>query len=565
MCKFYNFCLPLHGSGSQWFFFRCFVLLISPVILNCASVQEPIEISNKREPALIPRPVSIKWRKEAFHLDAGTEIYADKALSATADYMAEFLRRSSAYTFPVNPLINKQVSNAIIVVNDNRLKSYGKEAYELLVTPERIVIAANHEKGAFYGFQTLRQLLPNEIENIQPPETVSWRVPGVEITDYPRFSWRGYMLDSSRHFQTIEEIKRVIDLLALHKINRFHWHLIDDQGWRLEVPGYPQLTEIGSFRPNANTFLNYQPADPPENYGGYYSHEEIRSLVNYAAERHITVIPEIEMPGHTLSALVSYPELSCRGKMPEELGQTWIYKDVYCAGKEETFTFLKDVLDVTMELFPSPWIHVGGDEVPKDRWQECLFCQERIKEEGLQDEEELQSYFMQRIESYLALNNRQLIGWDDIMEGGASPSAIVQTYREPKYGIKAANQGNQVIFSTHLYVYFDYNHEGTPISKTYSFEPVTAEIEPRGVDNILGIEACMWLCNVSRRYLEKTGDIMPAERIEYQTFPRLLALAEISWSPKKARNWKDFQNRLKKYRNRLDAMDVNYYPSVHME
>ncbi len=559
-----NIMIKKKSMRSILYIFLLFLLFLAGGCAGIANTADKEVTQSKEKPPLIPQPVSVEWTQGEFSFNDDTSIYTVPEFEGIAVMMAEKFQRINNAPLSINTFSTPRVSNAIIVIQDYQMQDYGKEAYQLTVTPERIFIRAAEKKGAFYAFQTLRQMLPHDIER-QDPVNISWEIPGVQILDYPRFTWRGYMLDSARHFQTIDEIKRIIDLLALHKINRFHWHLIDDQGWRMDIPQYPKLTEISAFRPNANAFLNYIPSDSADNYGGYYTHEEIHELVKYASQRNITIIPEIEMPGHTLSSLMAYPELSCRGKEPGELGETWIYKDVYCAGNEDTFTFLEDVLDIVFELFPSPWIHVGGDEVPKDRWQECPKCQSRIEEEGLRDEEELQSYFMRRMEEYLSKNGRQLIGWDDIMEGGLSDSAIVQTYREPEFGINAANMGNQVIFSTHLFVYFDYNHEGTPITKTYSFEPVTEDIHPDKVDNILGIEACQWLGNVSRRYLENTGEIMPAQRIEYQTFPRLLAMSEVAWSPREARNWNNFQCRLRRYRTRLDRLGVNYYPVQQME
>jgi len=514
--------------------------------------------------AIIPRPVSLEWKRGAFIFDADTVIFASPELIQTADFISNHLHRAAGFAITVLPLTSQKSSGSIMLVMDDLPDQFGDEAYRLSISPRRIIISARHNHGAFNAFQTLRQMLPDSIENREPSDADVWSVPCVEILDYPRFSWRGYMLDSARHYQTPDEIRRILDLLALHKINRFHWHLVDDQGWRLEIPEYPGLTSTAAFRPNANAFLNYRPSEVSDHYGGYYSRDDIRSLVSFAAERHITIVPEIEMPGHTLAVLMAHPELSCSGKTPSQTGETWIYKDVYCAGNDAVFVFLENVLDVVFELFPSPWIHVGGDEVPKDRWRECPRCRARIHSEGLRDETELQSYFMRRIEKYLHQHDRKLIGWDDIMEGGLSPSATIQTYREPRYGIEAANRGNNVIFSTHLYVYFDYSHEGTPVEKTYSFDPVTEEIQPDALGNILGIEACQWLGNVSRRHLENTGEIMPVKNIEYQSFPRLLALSEIAWSPRALRDWNDFRARLKIYKTRLDKLGVNYFHSPEL-
>lgn len=539
------------------------LMLTACCLVACSSRTKPFpgeQSADSIPRTLIPQPVSVAWKPGVFVINADTILCSAPEFVAIANAMARQFRRATGFPLEVVSPGTANAANAIYLLMDRSLEAQGDEAYRIEVMPRQIRLSAPRRPGAFYACQTLRQLLPHAIEETRPSEAVAWNVPCVDIVDSPRFSWRGYMLDSARHFQTPDEIKRLMDLLALHKINRLHWHLIDDQGWRLPVPAYPELIRQAAFRPNANAFLNYRPKESPDNYGGYYSHEEIRALVAYAQERNITVVPEIEMPGHTLAALVAYPELSCRGTRPGELGETWIYKDVYCAGNDDTFVFLEAVLDVVLDLFPSSWIHVGGDEVPKDRWQECPKCRERIRKEGLRNEAELQGYFMRRIESYLQKHDRILIGWDDIMEGGLSPSAMMQTYREPRYGIEAAQRGNRVIFSTHLYVYFDYSHEATPVEKTYSFDPVTEDLAPETARNIVGIEGCQWLGNVSRRHLEATGEIMPARMIEHNSFPRLLALAEIAWSPKEARNWGDFRERLREYRHRLDLLEVHYYP-----
>ncbi len=509
---------------------------------------------------VIPRPAAMHEERGSFHLTGKTVILADRSVWSEAELLAQSLRPATTFPMPVEEIHSGGIVDCAIVLRlDSALEDGGDEGYTLLVSPDRIEIAASAPAGVFHGCQTLRQLLPHEIERDRPVSGVGWSVSCGKIEDCPRFAWRGYMLDSARFFQPVEYIKRTIDLMARHKLNRFHWHLVDDQGWRLEIRSHPELTKVGAFRPNANARLNYLSKDPADRYGGYYTQDEVREIVAYARARHVTIIPEIEMPGHCLSALVTYPKLSCRGETPAELGDAWIYRDVYCAGSEATFAFLEDVLIETIKLFPSPWIHVGGDECPKDRWKECPKCQARIRAEGLKDEDELQSYFIQRVESFLDVRGRRLIGWDDILQGGLPPRAAVQTYRDMEYGVEAANQGHDLIVSTHLYCYLDYDYQGTPVEKSYSFEPAFPEIASDRANRILGIEGCQWLGNVSRLYLESTDEVMPVSRIEYQTYPRLLALAEVAWSPREARDWNDFWTRLRKYGERLDAMGVGYY------
>ncbi len=513
---------------------------------------------------VIPRPAAMKALEGAFTITSDTTIHADEHSWDVAVRFADALRRATGFVLLLQVHDPEQdTSNAITVSVDAEREELGDEGYTLRVTPKRIDIAARTRAGAFYACQTLRQLLPAEIEQSKPVSGVTWTLPCVEIEDAARFGWRGCMLDSARHFQNKEYIKRFIDLLALHKMNRLHWHLADDQGWRVEIESRPKLTEVAAFRPNANARLNYLPKEPSDRYGGFHTQEDLREIVAYAKDRHVTLVPEIEMPGHCLASLMAYPELSCTGT-PSELGDRWIYNDVYCPGNDETFAFIEDVLSEVVELFPSPWIHIGGDECPKDRWQACPKCQERIKKEGLKDEHELQSYFVRRVEAMLHEKGRRLIGWDEILEGGLAPRATVQSWRNMEHGQTAATQGHDVVMSPTSHCYLDYDYEKTPVQKTHSFEPIPPGLAADNVHHILGVECCMWLGNVSRRHLEKTGEILPTSGIEYQAFPRLIALAEVGWSPKDARDWHDFRERLRRHGERLDALNVGYYrdPSI---
>jgi hexosaminidase len=377
---------------------------------------------------------------------------------------------------------------------------------------------------------------------------VTWTLPQTEIQDKPRFPWRGILLDVGRHFMPTEFIKTFIDLLARYKMNVFHWHLTEDQGWRIEIEQYPKLTEIGAWRTE-----NGKP------YGGYYTRAEVEEIVEYAQQRFVTVVPEIELPGHALAALAAYPEFSCTGgpfRIEEDEG---IFKDVYCAGNEHTFEFLENILTEVIGLFPSPYIHIGGDECPKDRWKTCPKCQARIKAEGLNNEEELQSYVIKRIERFLNAHDKKLIGWDEILEGGLAPDATVMSWRGMEGGIKAAKQGHDVIMTPTSHCYFDYYqseqyelepraHRGyLPLETVYDFEPIPDGFTPEQAKHILGSQGNIWAEYIST-----------PQQVQYMNFPRMCALAEVVWSDKSQRNLDDFLARLSKHYARFDILGVNY-------
>ncbi len=540
---------------------RVLIAILLPLAaFSAAAHEQPLPI--------IPRPVQLERDTGEFVFSEGTAIRAEAALHFEGEYLSDMLGRAAGFDVALigNNAEAEPDPDGIVLALDASLGHLGKEGYLLSVTPERIVIRAAARTGVFYAIQTLRQLLPPEIESSEPEAGASWSVPCVRIEDYPRFMWRGCMLDSARHFQDKAFVKRFIDLLAYYKMNRLHWHLTDDQGWRIEIESRPKLTEVGAWRPNANARLNYLPKDPSDHYGGFHTQDDLREIVAYAAARGVTVVPEIEMPGHCLAALMSYPELSCTGQ-PEVLGDQWIYPDVFCAGNEETFAFIEEVLAEVVDIFPSPWIHIGGDECPKTRWKACSKCQARIQAEGLADEDELQSYFVRRVEGILHAHGRSLIGWDEIIEGGLPPRAIVQSWRGMEGGLTAASQGHDAIMSPTSHCYLDYSYDRTPVSQTYSFEPIPEELDPSKIGHILGVECCMWLGNVSRRHLEETGEILPPSGIFYQVFPRLIALSEVGWSPEESRDWKDFAARLNNHGRRLDRMEVNFHrdPAVWPE
>ncbi len=428
----------------------------------------------------------------------------------------------------------------------------GDEGYRLEISPEAVEIQATAPAGFFYGVQTLFQLMPPEF--LGNAGTLPWplKVPCVRVVDKPRYGWRGLMLDVSRHFFSKEFIKEQIDLLALHKMNRLHLHLTDDQGWRIEIKKYPRLTQISSWRREGDGHIE----------GGYYTQDDLRELVGYAESRFVTIVPEIEMPGHCMAALAAYPELSCTGG-PFRVAIEWgIHKDVYCAGNDQVFQFLEDVLTEVMDIFPSEYIHVGGDEVPKDRWQHCPKCQARIKAEGLKNEAELQSYFIQRIEKFLNAHGRRLIGWDEILEGGLAPNAVVMSWRGTKGGIAAAQADHDVVMSPTTYCYFDY-YQGSPlteplaiggnlpIEKVYQFDPAPAELPPEKAKHILGGQANVW-----------TEYVSTPQQAEYMIYPRLAAMAEDLWSSKEQHNWESFVERLQQQLRRYDALQLHYARSL---
>ena len=397
------------------------------------------------------------------------------------------------------------------------------------------------------------------------PVNTEWNIPAVEITDYPRFEYRGMHLDVARHFFPVEFVKKYIDLLAMHKMNRFHWHLTEDQGWRIEIKKYPKLTEIGAWRDS--TLIGNYGSGVYDNvrHGGFYTQEEIKQVVAYAQKRHITIIPEVEMPGHSSAALAAYPEFGCFDK-EYHVTSTWgVFEDIYCP-KEETFDFLEDVLVEVMELFPSKYIHIGGDEAPKKQWEESEIAQEVIKREGLKDEHELQSYFIERIEKFLNENGRQIIGWDEIMEGGLAPQATVMSWRGEAGGIQAAKIQHDVIMTPNGTNYFDhFQAEPTadePISiggmttleDVYNYEPIPEELTPEEAKYILGSQGNVW-----SEYLHS------GKKVEYMAYPRATALAEVVWSSVENKDWEDFLERLQTHFNRLDILDVNYAKHYQME
>lgn len=441
------------------------------------------------------------------------------------------------------------------------------EAYSIEVTTRRIEIKASHPAGFFYALQTIRQMLPVEIEDLGKDDQLEWLVPVCSITDSPVFPWRGFMLEVSRHFFPKKDVLRLIDELALHKINTLHLHLVDDQGWRIEIKKYPRLTTCGAWRvDHENLPWNSRPKQQPGDkvtYGGFYTQDDIREMVAYAQSRFITIVPEIEMPAHVSSALTAYPQFSCKGtQITVPSGGVWPITDIYCAGNDSTFLFLQDVLTEVMDLFHSKYIHVGGDEATKTEWEKCRKCQQRIKTEGLKNVGELQSYFISRIEKFINSKGRILLGWDEILEGGLPPKATVMSWRGIQGGIDAANQGHDVVMTPVSPCYFDY-YQGSvdqeplaiggynPLSKVYAFNPVPEVLDATAAKHILGGQANLW-----------TEYITDFKHVEYMTFPRIAALAEALWTPKENRNWEDFLRRIQVLMRRYDEMGIHYSKSA---
>ncbi|WP_223815926.1 beta-N-acetylhexosaminidase [Adhaeribacter rhizoryzae] len=537
------------------------LLWLSIICINLAGAQTTT--APESNISIIPQPVSLKLLPGNFQLTAKTKIYItpqDQELKLLAGMLADQLKSTTGHELTVIEKANAlKAKNAIILSKQPTDTTLGKEGYALTVRPENIVVRATHGHGIFYGLQTIYQLLPAGPEAVAGKAAVA--IPAVDIQDKPRYSWRGLMLDVGRYFYPVEFIKKYLDYMAMHKLNTFHWHLTEDHGWRIEIKKYPRLTQIGANREGTQVGnrdqIDYRP------HSGYYTQEQIKDVVAYASARYINVVPEVEMPGHTLAVLAAYPELSCTGgphKMPLQWG---IQKDIYCAGNDQTFTFLEDVLTEVAALFPSPIIHIGGDEAPKDRWKACAKCQARIKAENLKDEHELQSYFIKRIEKFLLTKNKNIIGWDEILEGGLAPNASVMSWRGIKGGIAAAKEHHNVVMTPSSHLYLDY-YQGDRalepkaiggmllLEKVYSYEPTPAELTPAEAKYIIGTQGNVW-----------AEYIHTPEKAEYYAFPRAAALAEVAWTPANLKNWDNFKKRMETQYKRYDAIGLNYAKSAY--
>lgn len=511
-------------------------------------------------PNLIPKPVSMQVTEGFFVIDNKVAIVispsSDKALISIANQFIEQIGIAGGVKLKMYsdcPASGMPYIRFSIKTNS----SENQESYKLVVTKNWIEVTAPNAVGCFYGLQTLLQLLPSYIYSKVPMTEQTWAVPCVIITDYPRFAYRGMHLDVGRHFFPVSFIKKYLDLMAMHKFNTFHWHLTEDQGWRIEIKKYPNLTKVGAFRKETSVRGSETEFDGKP-YGGFYTQTKIQEVVAYATSKHITIIPEIEMPGHASAALASYPELGCRGRGYEVATKWGVFDDVYCAGKENTFVFIENVLAEVLTLFPGKYIHIGGDECPKASWKKCTLCQERMKKENIKDEHQLQSYFIGRIEKFLNKKGRSIIGWDEILEGGLAPNATVMSWQGVAGGIIAAKSNHNVIMSPDEPMYFNYyQYDRTsepvsagkivPIDSVYSYDPVPSTVSEAEGKYILGGQGCVW-----------TEFITTPESVEFKVFPRACALSEVLWSGKSGRNFTEFKSRLVPHLSRLDFLNVNY-------
>ncbi|SEM01664.1 hexosaminidase [Aquimarina amphilecti] len=504
-------------------------------------------------PQIIPVPFHQELEDGVFVLNKETVLRYDDDLEGTAKYLETYLKKGLGVSLQISKEAEK---NSIILEKDDTMVN--EEAYRLFISKKNIKIQSSTEKGAFYAIQTLRQLLPECFEDSSCIEK-EFTIKALTVLDAPRFSYRGMHLDVGRHFFSVTEIKKYIEMLAMLKMNTFHWHLTEDQGWRIEIKKYPRLTEIGGYR--EETLVGHYNDQPHqfdgEVYGGFYTQEEVKEIVAFATSRNITIIPEIEMPGHSQAAIAAYPELGCSGEGIKVATKWGVFDEVYCPN-QRTFAFLEDVLDEIVGLFPGKYIHIGGDEAPKTKWKSCDHCQQLIKEKGLKDEHGLQSYFIARMEKYINNKGKQIIGWDEILEGGLAPNATVMFWRGTDGAIKAAKEGHDLILSPTSNCYFDYYQSDNedeplaiggflPLEKVYSFNPIPKGMNATEEKHVLGAQGNVWT------------EYMPTyEKVEYMAFPRAIALSEVVWTVDENKDYGDFVSRLAHFHNRLDALDVNY-------
>ncbi|WP_158974013.1 family 20 glycosylhydrolase [Cellulophaga sp. L1A9] len=535
------------------------LVLIALFIASCA--QKPKPTFSQEDISIVPKPLSFELKESSFQFKPETKIVLqDEIQQKAVNYLLGLFNNAADYHLQV---VNDKTEEAIIFENTEGLK---KGAYTLTINPTIITVKASEESGFFNAIQTIRQLLPIAIESKEKIKA-DWFVPCVVIEDEPRFEWRGMHMDFSRHFFNINEVKDFLDNMALYKLNTYHMHLTDDQGWRVEIKKYPLLTEKGAWRtPNNQDTIcidrsvenklytidesNFKQVDGERKYGGFFTQEQIKEIVSYADDRCITVVPEIDMPGHFKSAIDNYPFLSCN----EESGWDTVFTYPTYLGKDTTYEFMKNVLSEVVELFPAKYVHIGGDEVNVKSWEKCPHCQKVIKDNNLKDEHELQSFFNRDIEQFLNSKGKEFMGWDEIVTGGLTKSANVMWWRNwfPDSPKIAAENGNGVVVTTTAAYYFDYLNEGTTLEGVYNYEPIPADFTPEEENNVLGIQANLW----SER-------IPNYKRLQYQAFPRMLAVAENAWAPKENKDFKIFNTRVEKQYKRLDALDVYYYiPAV---
>jgi hexosaminidase len=510
---------------------------------NCESEDYVTEI-----PQIIPAPNALIINEGYFLFDSTTGIAYNDTFKISVDFLRKYLQKGNN--------IKLSNTNEIQFVLDDTIEN--PEGYQLDIQPSIITIRAKTDQGAFYAVQTLRQLLPPEFENGSFSEE-NLSIQCMTITDAPQFQYRGMHLDVGRHMFSVDFIKQYIDAIALLKMNTFHWHLTEDQGWRIEIKTYPKLQDISAYR--NETLIGHYSDQPHQfdgkRYGGFYSQEEVKAVVAYAQARHVTVIPEIELPGHAQAAISAYPNLGCTGEQVDVVTKWGVFEHIYCS-KEETFEFLENVLDEVITLFPSEYIHIGGDEAQKTNWETCDQCQNRIKEEGLKDEHELQNYFITRIEKYLNSKGKKIIGWDEILEGGLAPNATVMSWRGTKGAIEAAKQKHNVIMTPTSHCYFDYYQSTNPdeptaiggflpLKKVYDFNPIPSGLSTSASKYILGAQGNIWT------------EYMPTEdQVEYMAFPRMLAMSEVVWSKNENKDYPGFVKRVEHFNKRLDILDINY-------
>lgn len=550
-------------DASRAAFFGTALLAISPA----ASGAQPSAVAGSDSAiAMIPRPTRLTVHSGQFVLKASTVIWSDAVSAPLARQLANYLEPATGFTFTVRSGGAPPQRNAILLRRDSTLKRLGAEGYTLDVGALRVVARAPAAAGLFYSMQSIRQLLPPDIFRDAPSGQTSWTMPAVKIEDTPRFPWRGGHLDVVRHFMPREFVKKYIDLLALHKMNTFHWHLTDDQGWRLEIRRYPELTRVGAWRKESIIGRQGIQRDTLQwrydglRHGGFYTQSDAREIVAYAKARFITVVPEIEMPGHAVAAIASYPELGVTGR-PLSVMTRWGVSDDILNAEPATIAFMQNVLTEVMEIFPSRYIHIGGDEAEKGKWRESPRIQERIRELGVKDEDELQSWFIGQMDAFLTKHGRRLIGWDEILDGGLAPNATVMSWRGIRGGLAAARADHDVIMAPNTFTYFDYyqsrDQETEPIAiggfltvdSVYAFDPMPSELEARYRHHVLGAQGQLW-----------TEYIETPKKAEFMAYPRVSALAEVVWTPQEARNLSDFRRRLETHLRRLQALDVNYRP-----
>ena len=514
---------------------------------------------------IIPLPAVLTRADGVFAITSSTVITTESGLDTQARYLASVLGPSTGFTLEVRPNARPQgpAIHLGLEVDPARRAALGDEGYRLDVTPQGIVIRGTAPAGVFYGIQTLRQLLPAEAFASRPRPGVRWEVPAVSIEDAPRFSWRGSHLDVSRHFMPLDYVRKHLDLMALHKLNRFHWHLTDDQGWRVEIKQYPRLTGVAAWR--RGTIIGHERTGPDVEFdgtrhGGFYTQDEIREIVAYATERFITVVPEIEMPGHSQAVVAAYPELGSVEE-PVEPRTRWGVSEYILNPEPHTIQFMQSVLAEVLELFPGPWIHIGGDEAVKTQWQQNPRIQARMKSLGLENEQELQSWFIQQMDAFLTSRGRRLIGWDEILEGGLAENATVMAWRGVGAAVEAARSRHDAVLTPTSHTYFDYYQADAtageplaiggflPLEKVYTWEPMPAGLEPEFQAHILGVQGQLWT-----EYMPNT------RQVEYMGFPRLSALAEVAWTPEPRRELEDFRARLGPHLDRLRALDVTFRP-----